>query len=313
MDEAAIIAALRSNPDLMARLAQAVAAPAPRQPQRARTASPAQLLGVPLTLRALERTRSVAVARTGTPILCLEAQVAHLDGPRVMIPKVPHEPARLLYPRKAAINPPTRPRSTPPAPPRPPPLHPRRSPSPRRSAPARETPPGDGPWPFSGDGSPHPPLLGSSDNANDDDDANASGPVVDEHPYDHPYYETPTSYEERTTNNGRRARGGRTRNQDGSLKETFIELLGDRKPKFDYTAAHTHPFATLHGLSHYNPYSAIKADKEFYDRVPKPKGLAGWPGRGGETKLHEELGLRMDMPFYNKVFRRNICAIYSVG
>ncbi|KAG8736357.1 hypothetical protein FRC10_009406 [Ceratobasidium sp. 414] len=332
MDEAAIVAALRANPDLLARLAQVVAAPAPRQSQgtykklrfryaqahawhRQNAALEAQLLGVPPTLRALERTGSMAAACTGTLTLHLEAQVMHPDGPCVTTPKVLYEPAWLLYQRKAAINPRHLPvRHLPrchgkfqahtfcsPSP------RPSRSPPPRCPAPVRELSPGDGPWPYSRDGSPQPPLPSSSDNTNDND--NAAGmidegePVVDEHPYNHPYYDTPTSYEERTTNNGRRACGGRARGQDGSVQQTFIELLGDRKSKYDYTAAHTHPFATLHGLSHFNPYSAIKAERECYGRVSKPKGLAGGPGRGGETKLHEELGLRMDVQFYNQGFR----------
>ncbi|KAG8726068.1 hypothetical protein FRC10_007524, partial [Ceratobasidium sp. 414] len=88
MDEAAIVAALRANPGLMACLAQAVAAPAPRQPQSAHTASPAQLLGVPPTPRTLERMRSVAVARTGTLMLHLEVQATHPDGLRTTTPKV---------------------------------------------------------------------------------------------------------------------------------------------------------------------------------------------------------------------------------
>ncbi|KAG8732065.1 hypothetical protein FRC10_001259 [Ceratobasidium sp. 414] len=258
MDEAAIVAALRANPDLLAHLTQAVAAPTPHQPQDVQMTSPEH------------HPRSLTLGRSSDPARPGE------DKERG---RSTHRHTHSL-PRGAsgASGRSSRDDSEVPSP-------------------TRETSPGDGPWPFSRDGHPHPPLLSSSDNAN------TAGPVVDEHPYDHPYYETPTSYEEQTTNNGCRARGGCARNQDGSLKETFIELLGDRKSKFDYTAAHTHPFATLHSLSHYNPYSAIKADKEFYDRVPKPKGLAGGPGRGGETKLHEELGLQMDMPFYNKVFR----------
>ncbi|KAG8736635.1 hypothetical protein FRC10_009075 [Ceratobasidium sp. 414] len=320
MDEAAIVAALRANPDLLARLAQAVAAPAPRQSQGARMASPAQLLGVPPTLRALERTGSVAAACTGTLMLHLEAQATHPDGPCVTTPKVLYEPAWLLYPRKAAINPPHSPvRHLPrrhgrfqahtfcspsPRPRRLPSAHPSRLPSPRRSAPAREHSPGDGPWSFSRDSSPHPPPLSSSgntnDNANNNDDADAAGPMVDEHPYDHPYYDTPTSYEERTTNNGRRARGGHARSQDGSVQQTFIELLGDRKSKYDYTAAHTHPFATLHGLSHFNPYSAIKAERDCYGSVSKPKGLAGGPGRGGEPSSMRSLGSRWTSSFITR-------------
>ncbi|KAG9097656.1 hypothetical protein FRC06_007334 [Ceratobasidium sp. 370] len=149
-----------------------------------------------------------------------------------------------------------------------------------------------------------PPLPGSSDDTNNT--TNTAGPVVDKHPYDHPYYKTPTSYEERTTKNGCCACGGHARGQDGSVQLTFIKLLGDCKSKYDYTAAHMHPFATLHGLSHFNPYSAIKAERECYSRVPKPKGLAGGPGRGGETKLHEELGLRMDVQFYNQGFQGTV-------
>ncbi|QRV77535.1 hypothetical protein RhiJN_05550 [Ceratobasidium sp. AG-Ba] len=168
-----------------------------------------------------------------------------------------------------------------------------RSPSPH---PSRDPSPGEGPWPYSRDASLERPV----DNVLDEviepvPEANLNEPAVDDpNPYDYPYDETPTSRVLREVD-GKRARGGRA-------SSTRIEKLGDRLSKHLYTRERVHPFAIKHGISWFNPYSAIKAPLECYKLIKKPEELVTGPGQGG-TQLHEKAGLRSDLDFWS-VMRR---------
>ncbi|QRV98505.1 hypothetical protein RhiJN_26524 [Ceratobasidium sp. AG-Ba] len=158
--------------------------------------------------------------------------------------------------------------------------------------PSRDPSPGAGPWPYSRDASPERLADGDLDKVGEQiREANLNRPAVgDPNPYDYPYNNTPTSRVLQGVD-GKRARGGRTSN-------THIEKLGDWRSKHLYARERVHPFAIKHGISWFNPYSAIKAPLEYYELIKKPDKLVKGPGQGG-TQLHEEAGFRSDLDFWS--------------